>query len=54
MKKTDSESSSSKNAYPGPNIIDNSKRNTKKYKIPYDMEININSILGFVNGWDIK
>ena len=46
--------------FPGPNIILNITNTEKKQdevkptKILYDMEININSILGFIHGWDIK
>ena len=44
---------------PGPNIITNMptikiKNEFKPKPILYDMEININSILGFIQGWDIN
>ena len=35
------------NSYPGKSLVEDNTPN------PYDMEININSILGFLNGWDI-
>ena len=50
---------SSEDSLPGPNIImdftaGKIKNEFKPKPILYDMEININSILGFINGWDIK
>ena len=39
--------SSNSNYFPGKSLVENDTPN------PYDMEININSILGFLKGWDI-
>jgi hypothetical protein len=49
----------SEDSLPGPNIImdftaGKIKNEFKPKPILYDMEININSILGFIQGWDIK
>ena len=48
------ESGNQKNDLPAADeITNNSNKREEEIKL-YDMEININSILGFIHGWDIK